>query len=75
MVITTFNHYGARGAVAMGLAHEDYHGYVEPMQPHLLCRLVDVLRSTRTTHTRMISFMTDMLKEKNAMEIRFTSYS
>ena len=37
--------------------------------------LVDVLRSMCTTHTHMISFMTDMLEEKNAMEIRFTSYS
>ena len=75
MIITTFNHYGARGAVAMGLAQRDYHGYVKLMQPHLLRRLVDVLRSTRTTHTRMISFMTDMLKEDNDMEIRFNSYS
>ena len=49
--------------------------YVDPMQPHSLRRIVDVLRSTRTTHTRMISFMTDMLKEDNDMEIRFNSYS
>ena len=45
------------------------------MQSHLLRRLVNVLRLTCITHTHMISFMTDMLKEKNAMEIRFTSYS
>ena len=45
------------------------------MQSHLLRRVVDVSRSMCTTHTHMISFMTDMLKEKNAMEIRFTSYS
>ena len=75
MIITKFNHYGARSGVAKGLVLDYYHGYVDSVQPHLLRRLVDVVRTIHTTHTHMISFMTDMLKEDFDMEIRFNSYS
>ena len=75
MIITKFNHYGARSEVAKGLVLDYYHGYVDTVQPHLLRRLVDVVRSIHTTHTHMISCMTDMLKEDFDMEIRFNSYS
>ena len=75
MIITKFNHYGERSGVARGLVLDYYHGYVDPVQPHLLRRLVDVVRTIHTTHTHMISLMTDMLKEDFDMEIRFNSYS